>query len=805
MHYLSGVDFCLAAPDVGYACAESNGCFKTTDRGRTWHRLSTTDLEKTFTWKFPRTPFSTLAVHPANPDEVWVGIGFPRRLENTGRRRLPQGLAVSRDGGCSWKHLAGALPQDDMPVDIRILPERPGHIYVGTDRGVYRSMDGGDTFQDIGIGLPKGCHPNGMDAIYDKARQKVVLAVALEVHWTVDQEGGMAENFGGVWVCEDAEKMAPAWKEATGNLRIPQELLSSLPEVQENPWWQAAVKVRWSDFLKQPEVAQLYQDTVLNYRLDPAKFHALWRECRSQESETKRIARMLKAGCKTYLPSFHTIRIDPRDPAVIYVSIFECIPPYGIWKTTDGGQNWHCITRGARAWEQPEWQCYVPSGEKKLNIIQAWTAMHPMNYGTPDLRMGFWDIRKFDLCRTAPDILTFHSHRVTYRSSDGGKEWLDASNHIVDAKQGLFRGAGNSNMCVFDLAFHPKDPNHVLMWMADCGVKFSRDGGRTLQGLAPMMIGSNQWVRGAAFDPETPARFYVAFNCMDWLLKGLRGRYFLETQDYGEHFLNVSPDATYPLPPKQPEFTAMIANLLVDASSPQDCRRFLATHANQYRYYAANGKAARPPEAPSMGVIESLDGGKSWHASSNGLGENKEVVELLATDENLRHLYAAVLSREKPTPAPGGLYESIDSGKTWVEIPTPLQNVTRVISAHGKLYICGGIKASGKKWSNAGGVFVSSDNGKSWECLLGAPLVSQIAVSPTNPSRIYCTVERDSGSLMQSSGMYRSDDSGKTWMRINNGIAGAFSFTCLKYNPGRLNELWVGTYGSGFYRLMEIF
>ena len=68
LHYISGADFCLKAPDVGYAGTESNGIFKTTDRGRSWQRISTTSIERIFDWKFARIPISTLSVDPLNPD-----------------------------------------------------------------------------------------------------------------------------------------------------------------------------------------------------------------------------------------------------------------------------------------------------------------------------------------------------------------------------------------------------------------------------------------------------------------------------------------------------------------------------------------------------------------------------------------------------------------------------------------------------------------------------------------------------------------------------------------------------------------
>jgi len=102
--YISAADFCTSAPETGYIGTEGNGLFKTTDKGKSWQKIDTSALEMKFKWAFPRIPVSALSVNPQNPQEVWAGIGYPRRNEYRGgyRRRLPQGLIHSTDGGKTW-------------------------------------------------------------------------------------------------------------------------------------------------------------------------------------------------------------------------------------------------------------------------------------------------------------------------------------------------------------------------------------------------------------------------------------------------------------------------------------------------------------------------------------------------------------------------------------------------------------------------------------------------------------------------------------------------------------------------------
>ena len=425
-----------------------------------------------------------------------------------------------------------------------------------------------------------------------------------------------------------------------------------------------------------------------------------------------------------------------------------------------------------------------------------------MNYGTDDLAAGFWDIRKFDLCKSDPDVLLFHSHRVTYRSSDGGKNFIDISNRIIDSRTNRFAGNRNSNMCVFGIEFHPLAPHRVSMYMADCGLKISDDNGQTLYGLPNVMVGSNQWVLGAAFDPDDPDRFYAAFDCKDWLLKGLRGRYFLESDDFGQSFKNTHPGRYATLPPVQKEFTAMIADLHVDKNSPPHTRRLIAAHSNLDRYAAATGNPAFKAAAPALGIIESTDGGKSWHPLNHGFQANKNVVRLTA-DDKFKQLFAAVAMPQKNPGEPGGVYYSSNSGKSWRKLPTPINSVADVVYINGKLYIAGGVKATSQNIQNHGGVYCSPDLGQTWQRLLAAPLVSNVAVAPENPQVIYCTVERDLGNVMSGFGVYRSIDNGKSWSRVNRGLSGAYNFTVLKFHPAIPGQLWLGTYGSGFYQLND--
>jgi len=126
------------------------------------------------------------------------------------------------------------------------------------------------------------------------------------------------------------------------------------------------------------------------------------------------------------------------------------------------------------------------------------------------------------------------------------------------------------------------------------------------------------------------------------------------------------------------------------------------------------------------------------------------------------------------------------------------------VAPDGALYASGGYGHTAKDWDSDGGVCKSVDGGKTWERLLAAPCVSNVAVCPSNPKLVYCTVE--GGVLrpeVKGAGVWRSADGGKTWLRVNKGLSTNCAFTRVRFNPNVTGELWLGTFASGYYRSID--
>ncbi|MEM7283124.1 MAG: glycosyl hydrolase, partial [Pseudomonadota bacterium] len=141
-----------------YVGVGSGGVWKTTNRGTTWSPIF--DDEDAYS-------IGCLTLDPNNPNTVWVGTG-----ENVSGRHVGYGTGVyrSRDGGQNWENMG--LEQSERIGMIRIDPRDSNVIFVaaqgplwsgGGERGLYKSTDGGENWRKV---LGDGLGNNDQDDPY---------------------------------------------------------------------------------------------------------------------------------------------------------------------------------------------------------------------------------------------------------------------------------------------------------------------------------------------------------------------------------------------------------------------------------------------------------------------------------------------------------------------------------------------------------------------------------------------------------------------------------------------------------------
>jgi photosystem II stability/assembly factor-like uncharacterized protein len=129
-------------PDVMYAGGVSGGVWKSTDAGASWQPVSDDAVNLNI---------GALAIDPARPDTIYAGTGELYRASGMPWSPMAgSGILRSDDGGHSWSALVATQTDDFRYVsDIVLSPHDSRRLYAATNSGVWRSVDGGATFERL--------------------------------------------------------------------------------------------------------------------------------------------------------------------------------------------------------------------------------------------------------------------------------------------------------------------------------------------------------------------------------------------------------------------------------------------------------------------------------------------------------------------------------------------------------------------------------------------------------------------------------------------------------------------------------
>ncbi|HEX7314101.1 MAG TPA: hypothetical protein VF297_09265 [Pyrinomonadaceae bacterium] len=328
-------------PNVVYVATASGGLFKTTNGGVRWTPL----FERQGTLSI-----GDIALEPGNPEVIWLGAG-----ESAVRNSVSYGDGVykSTDGGKTWQHMG---LRDSLHISkILIHPRNPDVVYVGAqghaygpneERGVFMTTDGGKTWQKT---LYLGPEHGVADMDIDPLNPNVVYAVMWKfrrtpwTHTSGDERGGLFRSIDG----------GRTWKKLEGGLpktvgRIGVAVAQSNPnvvyaitEAKEGTMWRSDDRGEtWRNVSKQTSIVSrgFYYTHV---RVDPTNENRVYAVASTLFMSVDGGRTFRNITGRQHI-DFHALWIDERQPRRIWAG-----QDGGVAVTYDGGEAWEYVNNAA--------------------------------------------------------------------------------------------------------------------------------------------------------------------------------------------------------------------------------------------------------------------------------------------------------------------------------------------------------------------------------------------------------------------------------------------------------------------------
>jgi photosystem II stability/assembly factor-like uncharacterized protein len=212
----------------------------------------------------------------------------------------------------------------------------------------------------------------------------------------------------------------------------------------------------------------------------------------------------------------------------------------------------------------------------------------------------------------------------------------------------------------------------------------------------------------------------------------------------------------------QKEAVASIGDVVIDPT-------------NDDTVWVATGEGnPRNDVIPGAGVYKSTNGGDEW--TKVGLEKTRTITRLLIDPKNPNHVIVGALGDSFAPSTDRGVYVTYDGGKTWSKTlylsDRSGASDLAMDPTDPNIVYAGMWHFERKPWTTQSGgsddgLYKSTDGGKTWTQLTGHGLPEGtlgrigLAIAPSNPKRVYATIEASKGVL------WRSDDGGENWALIN--------------------------------------
>jgi photosystem II stability/assembly factor-like uncharacterized protein len=209
--------------------------------------------------------------------------------------------------------------------------------------------------------------------------------------------------------------------------------------------------------------------------------------------------------------------------------------------------------------------------------------------------------------------------------------------------------------------------------------------------------------------------------------------------------------------------------------------------------------------ATGGGVWKTDDAGVSWRNISDGYFKTGSVGSIAIAPDDPNVIYVGMGEspiRGVASSQGDGVYRSTDAGRTWTHVGLEKTRTISRVLVHPKNADIAWVGAQGTRWvaSDDRGVYKTTDGGKTWKktLTLGPNVgVSEMALDVVNPRILYVGTWEHQRLPWQvksggtGSGIWKSADGGETWTRLTEGLPkGIMGKTSVAVSPATPDRVW---------------
>jgi photosystem II stability/assembly factor-like uncharacterized protein len=665
-----------------------SGVQRSTDGGQTW-QASNTGIDTRVGPSLDAIPVFCLTIDPINPNIVWAGTQGIR------------GLFRSMDGGLTFQRMdSGILENQGLTIrNFEVNPTNSNIVFASGElstgvqglqfemvKGVlYKTVDGGSSWTNIweGDSLARWL------CIDSENPQQMELFTGI-----FDREAFNTNGLGVLSTSDGGQTWSPLNSGITGSLFV-------------------------GGMAMRPTGSEVTIIGTGNYTEDQngTRYGAVFRSTNNLTWD------MVLGPQDTNSPGspdnvFTAAAFSPSSSNIVYVA-----NALAFYRSTDGGTAW---TR--------------------------YSGSNGVPYGPPGVRSGV--PIEITVDKDDPNTVFVNNYGGgVFKSTDGAQTW-----------QVLGRGYTGADL--HKVAVNPQNRS-LLLANGRSGPFQSVNAGNDWTGISyGPVTGAAEW-QSAAYDPTSNAVIYLSDEFQGLIFKSTDG---------GNSWNTVF---------QQPN---------VNGGNRHGAKELIVAPGNSQIVYAGYCAGAlfngplNPNFSTSYGFYSSTNGGASWTQNISGLPTtNLNVVTMAVARTNASLVYLGIRL--------GGIFKSGDGGNHWTNIvanlPTPNVFSIAISPLNPNIVYAG---------TGTNGIFKSTDGGASWTQSLdgtltngAAPykLIISMAVNPTNDNLVYA------GDWY--SGVYQTTNAGGNWQLINMGLS-TRSVQSLAVSSDGI-YVYAATKGEGVFRL----